>query len=267
MTPTCPTPTCPTCGAPLSVAPTPSPAPVEVVALPVDRPRVRSTQRVLLGLGVLLVVVAGLVFVVAGALTAATLRGNTAAAPAVDAMAGAAAPVVRDSSHRLSTAPDGKVTFVEFLDFECEGCRAVYPVIEQLRTQYEGRVTFVIRYFPIDSHKNAMNAAVAVEAAARQGELEAMYARMYETQAEWGEQSESRAPLFRQFAEQLGLDLNPSGCVRVDEFGRTSVPGVTAGGDLAHLAVFPMPMASVVQASAAGQIAGNSAIGHTLTRS
>ncbi|WP_404385643.1 NAD(P)/FAD-dependent oxidoreductase [Knoellia locipacati] len=68
------------------------------------------------------------------------------------------------------------------------------------------------------------------------------------------------------FAEQLGLDLNPSGCVRVDEFGRTSVPGVTAGGDLAHLAVFPTPMASVVQAAAAGQIAGNSAIAQTLTR-
>ena len=68
------------------------------------------------------------------------------------------------------------------------------------------------------------------------------------------------------FAEQLGLDLNPSGCVRVDEFGRTSVPGVTAGGDLAHLAAFPMPMASVVMASAAGQIAASSAIAHLLTR-
>lgn len=68
------------------------------------------------------------------------------------------------------------------------------------------------------------------------------------------------------FADQLGLDLNPSGCVLVDEFGRTSVPGVTAGGDLAHLAAFPMPMASVVMASAAGQIAGNSAIAHTLAR-
>ena len=67
------------------------------------------------------------------------------------------------------------------------------------------------------------------------------------------------------FAEQLGLDLNPSGCVLVDEFGRTSVPGVTAGGDLAHLAAFPMPMASVVQAMAAGQLAGNSAIAHALT--
>ena len=68
------------------------------------------------------------------------------------------------------------------------------------------------------------------------------------------------------FAEQLGLELNPSGAVRIDEFGRTSVPGVTAGGDLAHLAAFPMPMASVVMASAAGQMAGHSAIAGLLAR-
>lgn len=69
------------------------------------------------------------------------------------------------------------------------------------------------------------------------------------------------------FAEQLGLELNPSGGVRIDEFGRTSVPGVTAGGDLAHLAAHPMPMASVVMAMAGGQIAAHSAIGGLLARS
>lgn len=68
------------------------------------------------------------------------------------------------------------------------------------------------------------------------------------------------------FAEQLGLDLNPSGAVRIDEFGKTSVDGVTAAGDLAHLPAFPMPVASVVMASAAGQMAGHSAIAGLLAR-
>jgi len=57
------------------------------------------------------------------------------------------------------------------------------------------------------------------------------------------------------FAEQLGLELNPSGCVRVDEFGRTSRAGVYAAGDMAHQPVFPMPMASVVMSQAMGQLA------------
>lgn len=62
------------------------------------------------------------------------------------------------------------------------------------------------------------------------------------------------------FAEQLGLELNPSGGIRVDELGRTSLPGVSAGGDLAHLAALPMPMVSVVQAMAGGQLAASSAL-------
>ena len=62
------------------------------------------------------------------------------------------------------------------------------------------------------------------------------------------------------FAEQLGLELNPSGCIRVDELGRTSRPGVSAGGDLAHVAALPMPMVSVVQAMAGGQLAASSAL-------
>jgi thioredoxin reductase len=68
------------------------------------------------------------------------------------------------------------------------------------------------------------------------------------------------------FAEQLGLELNPSGCVRVDEFCRTSRPGVFAGGDLAHLPAYPMPIASVTMAAAAGQVAASGAMMAVLSR-
>jgi protein-disulfide isomerase len=115
--------------------------------------------------------------------------------------------LVREDSHRLSTAPDGRVTLVEFLDFECESCRAAYPAVEQLRAEYAGRVTFVARYFPIPSHANAQNAAVAVEAAAQQGRFEDMYRLMFETQSQWGEQQVSHAATFRAFAADLGLDV------------------------------------------------------------
>jgi protein-disulfide isomerase len=141
-----------------------------------------------------------------------TTRSSTSEAVAGGATAGsvAVAPadlLVRPDSHRLSTAPDGKVTLVEFLDFECEACRAAFPAVEQVREEYQGRVSFVLRYFPIPSHANAENAALAAEAAARQGQLEAMYQRMYETQTEWGEQRESKAEVFRGFAQDLGLDM------------------------------------------------------------
>ena len=117
------------------------------------------------------------------------------------------AQVLRSDSHRLDEAPDGRATLVEFLDFECEACGAAYPFIEDLRERYDGELTFVIRYLPLPGHANSRNAAHAVEAAARQGKIEPMYQRMFQTQAEWGESRESKAPLFRSFAEDLGLDL------------------------------------------------------------
>lgn len=66
------------------------------------------------------------------------------------------------------------------------------------------------------------------------------------------------APVSRQrapFAAQLGLELQESGAVRVDPFGRTSVEGVFAAGDMAHADHFPGPMASLAGAIAAGQLA------------
>lgn len=57
------------------------------------------------------------------------------------------------------------------------------------------------------------------------------------------------------FAEQLGLELSPVGAVVVDAMGRTSLPGVYAAGDMAQGPGLPQPMASVLVAAAAGQIA------------
>lgn len=116
--------------------------------------------------------------------------------------------MVRADSHRLTDVPNSKVTVVEFLDLECEACRAAFPGVERLRTEYGDRVTFVLRYFPIPSHQNAELAARAVEAAGRQGQLEPMYQMMYETQPEWGEQTVSQRDMFVEFATRLGLDVS-----------------------------------------------------------
>ncbi|TYL55345.1 NAD(P)/FAD-dependent oxidoreductase [Nocardioides sp. BGMRC 2183] len=61
------------------------------------------------------------------------------------------------------------------------------------------------------------------------------------------------------FADQLGLETADAGGVLVDIMGATSVPGVYAAGDLAHHRDLPMPMASVLQAAAAGQVAASAA--------
>lgn len=116
--------------------------------------------------------------------------------------------LVRSDSHILNTAEDNAATLVEFLDFECEACGALYPVMEQVRDEYQDRITFVVRYFPLQMHANGELAARAVESAAAQGKFEEMYQKMYEAQSQWGEQQTSQEEAFLGFAEELGLDLD-----------------------------------------------------------
>jgi len=136
------------------------------------------------------------------AVTAFVNRNNAASQSAA-----ASAEVVREDSHRLSTAKDEKAVLVEFLDFECESCRAAYPFIEELRAKHADHLTVVSRYFPLPGHPNSMTAAVAVEAAAQQGKFEDMYHRLFETQTEWSHTPETQAATFRGYAEDLGLDM------------------------------------------------------------
>lgn len=115
---------------------------------------------------------------------------------------------VRDTSHRLTDPKKSELTIVEFLDFECEACGAVYPMVERLREEYDDRVTFVARYFPMPGHRNGELAARTAEAAARQGRFEDMYTQLFATQKEWGESQEWKESVFRGYAKELGLDMD-----------------------------------------------------------
>ena len=132
--------------------------------------------------------------------------GGTATEPSVVDTAGASG-VLGSDPRILGDRGSSDVTFVEFLDFECEACGAAHPIVEEIREKFAGEVTFGIRYFPIPSHFNAERAALAVESAARQGKLTEMYNLMYNSQKDWAEQQVPKDDLFRSYAETLGLDM------------------------------------------------------------
>ena len=104
-------------------------------------------------------------------------------------------------------ATDAPVTLIEYLDFECEACGAYYPLVKQLTEEYQDQVTFVARYFPLPSHKNAMPAALAVEAAGKQGKFWEMHDVLFENQKAWGERASADSTIFEEYAQQLGLDM------------------------------------------------------------
>jgi protein-disulfide isomerase len=150
--------------------------------------------------GMALIVVAVIVFGGSG-------DDNKPVATASPGRTVAAEFLVREDSHKLSTAADGKITLVEFLDFECEACGATFPHMERIRAEYDGRINFVVRYFPLPGHRNGQLAAQAAEATGKQDKFEEMYAKLFETQMQWGEASESKETFFLDLAKQLKLDM------------------------------------------------------------
>lgn len=115
---------------------------------------------------------------------------------------------LREDSHVLDAGGKDAV-LVEFLDFECTSCSAALSTIDEIREKFKGKLTYVVRYFPLNIHPNAKPAAYAAEASARQGKLEPMIKILYQKQDEWISKTEGIEETFKGFAEEIGIaDIN-----------------------------------------------------------
>lgn len=124
--------------------------------------------------------------------------------------------IPRDA-HALTRAESDSapVTLVEFLDFQCPACAGFYDQITaKLERDYQGRITFVPRPFPLDSHPLADVAARAAEAAGKQGKFAQMYHRLYGDYRQWAVDGQSlranqaaAVKQFERYATDIGLDL------------------------------------------------------------
>jgi protein-disulfide isomerase len=93
------------------------------------------------------------------------------------------------------------VTVIEFTDFQCSACGAMYPIVEDVLKSYGDRVRFVIRNFPLMRvHENAFRAAQAAEAAKAQGKFWEYIDIMFRNQTALDTES------LRKYATQVGLD-------------------------------------------------------------
>ncbi len=116
-------------------------------------------------------------------------------------------PVVIKQTDHVRGAKDGKVTLVEFGDFQCPACAAFEPIIRQVMVDNKDTIKFSFRHFPLTQiHKNALLAAKASEAAALQGKFWEMHDILYDKQEEWGEALNAREFILV-YANTLKLDV------------------------------------------------------------
>lgn len=98
-----------------------------------------------------------------------------------------------------------KVTMVEFLDPECESCRAFYPYVKRILNDHEGQVRLVVRYAPF--HGNSQFVVKILEAARKQGKYWETLELLFHYQPAWGSHHNPRPELIWNYLPEVGLDV------------------------------------------------------------
>ena len=96
----------------------------------------------------------------------------------------------------------GKVTVVEFADYQCPFCGQAEGLLKQVLEAYPKDVRLVYKQFPLTTiHPQAMAAAKAAVAAGRQGKYWEMHDLLFENQRQLSPEK------YTEFAEKLALDV------------------------------------------------------------
>lgn len=92
-------------------------------------------------------------------------------------------PPFNNTDHFKGNAKSS-VQLLEFGDFQCPHCGAAHPMVKKLEKTFGSGIIFIFRHFPLSEiHPYAQIAAVASEAAARQGKFWEMFDLIFENQS------------------------------------------------------------------------------------
>jgi len=114
---------------------------------------------------------------------------------------------ISDSDHIRGDLNQAQAVVVEFSDLECPFCKNFHSTMQQVVSDYQGKVAWVYRHFPLDSlHPKARNEAAASECAYEQGGDEAFWQyidKIFEVTPSNNGLDPAQLPAI---AEQIGLD-------------------------------------------------------------
>ncbi|NBS41585.1 DsbA family protein [bacterium] len=131
---------------------------------------------------------------------AAAPTAAAAAAPSATTVAVSKIPAVDAKTDHIRGDENAPVTIIEYSDFQCPFCDRFHPTLEQIMKDYDGKVRWVYRYFPLSFHPEAQNASIAAECAGQQNKFWEMADALFTNQSTLG------ADLYKKLAADLGLD-------------------------------------------------------------
>jgi thiol-disulfide isomerase/thioredoxin len=110
------------------------------------------------------------------------------------------APRIDVSAAPSKGASAGRVSIIEFVDYECPHCKHAQTLMRQLVEEYPSDVKVYFKHFPLSQHTNARLAAEAAVAAQKQGKFWPYNDKIWAN-------SESLSPaVLEKSAKEVGLD-------------------------------------------------------------
>ncbi len=97
---------------------------------------------------------------------------------------------------------DALVTIVEWSDFQCPFCNRVNPTMAKVQEAYGDKIRIAFKHNPLPMHNRAMAAAIAAEAAGRQGKFWQMHDKLFANGRELTDEN------FEVWAGELELDVD-----------------------------------------------------------
>jgi protein-disulfide isomerase len=112
----------------------------------------------------------------------------------------------RQTAIDVSAAPSkgaasGRVSVVEFVDYECPHCKHAQGLLKQLVEEYPSDVKVYFKHFPLSSHTYSRLAAEAAVAAAKQGKFWPYNDKI------WANSDNLTPAILEKAAKEVGLDL------------------------------------------------------------
>lgn len=101
---------------------------------------------------------------------------------------------------------DAPVTIVEFFDPACEACRAMHPVLTEIRKRYPQQVRIIMRYATF--HDGSDIAVRILETARLQDRFESVLEALLAAQPQWANHSGARLDIAWAAAAEAGLDVD-----------------------------------------------------------
>lgn len=110
--------------------------------------------------------------------------------------------IVNEKEH-IQGPLSAPVELVVYADFQCPYCRKANYVVKNIQEQLGDELMFVFRNFPlIELHENALRAALAAEAAGKQGKFWKMHDMLFDNQRYLNDAS------LMKYAQKLNLDIS-----------------------------------------------------------